>query len=252
MLGRTLFRLFWNTYDSLGTWLLIGAVALVAGAPLVTAPAVWGAVLASAARAECEQGFDLATFCEDFKLYFKRSSLLGLCLAVGVVLCLGNIVFYGRPSLNDVVPAIVRMGLIGFFIWIGVFGFAGLQVAWAFMVFQDLRPLKALKRGFIVIVTYPISSFIVFMIGMILCVGLIMTIVGVILLPGVLANLNMGLVGGALEQVEEEEDRQLRRRIEKEGLSSREQVQALDEREAARRRRYDRGWRDIFRPWEMR
>jgi len=252
MFRRCLFRLFWNTYDSLGMWLALGCVFLLACVPLVTVPAAWGAMLASAGRAEREQGFDLATFRADFVRYWRRSTLWGLVLAGGLLICAANCYFHVASPAAAALPAALRMGLAGLFMWIAVFVFVGMQVGWAFMTLQDLGIRRALKRGFLVIAAHPFGALTVFLIGAALTISMIFSIIGVILLPALLANLAMGVAGGAIEHHEEREDRILRERLEKEGARSWKDLKSLEQREAARLRRRDRGWRDIFRPWEMR
>ena len=71
-------------------------------------------------------------------------------------------------------------------------------------------------------------------------------------LPALGSILAVSHVGAVLEYYEEREDRKLRQEIQKQGTQPGSILKELGERESRRRLRYDKGWRDILRPWEMR
>lgn len=253
MLRRILFRLFWNTYDNLGHWLLVGVTGFLLSLPLVTAPAAWGGLLAMAARAERGGEITVSLYLRDLRTFARRSTLLGLLLAAGILLCAVNIFFYTHAEIALRMPGLARIVIASLFFWIALFGWIGLQIGWAFLVLQDLPLKKAFTRGFIVLGAHPFSALFCFFLALVLFVLLGLTGIGLILLFGPLAaNLTMGIAAGAVEHYEELEDKRQRERLKQEGARSWKELKELDEREAARFRRYDRGWRDILRPWEMR
>lgn len=253
MLRKIFFRFFWNTYDNLGGWLLLSGVGFVLSLPLVSAPAVWGAMFGAAARADREHEISLRFFWSDLRYFGRRSSILGAILLVGLILWISNLYFYSTSSLVVGMPPFLRIALLCFFFWAGLFGLIGLDTAWAFMVMQDLPVKKALKRGFLVLAAQPIASLAtMLMIGIVLATTAVSVLGAIVLLGGLHANLVMGLAAGAVEYYDELEERKERQRLEREGARSWHEMRVLDERAATRYRRYDRGWKDILRPWEMR
>ncbi|HOE97508.1 MAG TPA: hypothetical protein PLS90_15570 [Candidatus Sumerlaeota bacterium] len=251
MIRQIFFRFFWNTYDHLGPWVLISLAAALASLPLLTAPAAWGGVLACAARADQENGISPRDWLAGTLRHGMASTILGLAIGLGLVLCALNIFFYMSPRFLRELPSIARVALGGVFLWILVFGFIALNVAWAFLVLQDLPLRKALKRGLIVLIAHPISLLFTFAIAAFLVFAMGLTVVGLLFLPALLGNLVMGIAAGAVEYYEVKEDQALRARIEREGHRTWSELRELEEREAARFRRHDRGWRDIFKPWDL-
>jgi len=250
--SRVQFRLFWNTWDHLGAWLLCSAAAAALSLPVVTAPAAWGALLGCAAAADREQEIGLARFWECLRRFAVRSTLLGLASGLIVAVTWANLVFYSASGLMRQFSPLVRVSLAGLLGWLGVFALAAVQVGWAFLALQDLPVGKALRRGALVTAGHPLA---VLAIGLeALAIGVVMavSVLGAVALLGALwANLSMGVAAGAVEHYEEIEDRKLRARLEREGQSSWLELRALEQREAVRRRRHDRSWRDILRPWEL-
>lgn len=253
MLYRIFFRFFWNTYDNLGGWMLLSAVGFFLCLPVVTAPAAWGALLGAAARSDREEAISLSQFREDFRRFGRRSTLMGLLLLAGVGLCTVNVIFYSVSPLAAHLGPFALIAIRLLFIWIALFWFICVQIGWAFMVMQDLAVKKALKRGFMVMGAHPLVALTVLSWGVFVAILLWVSVLGAILMLGaLLANLAMGVAAGTVEHYEEIEDRRERERLKSEGARSWNELRALDERAAARQRRYDRGWKDIVRPWEMR
>lgn len=251
MLRRVLFRLFWNTYDSLGAWVLLSLASCVLSLPVVTAPAAWGALLAAAGRADREEEVNLARYWRDFRHFAGRSTLFGLLLLVSIILGLSNLLFYSASSAIHLAP-LPRLVLTVLAFWVCLFVLTGLQIAWAFMALQDIPLRKALKRGFLVMAAHPIVSIVVFVLNALFFCLAAASVLGAVLLYGALwANLFMAMAGSAVEFYEEIEDRKERERLKVEGARSWLEIRALDEREAIRHRRYNRSWRDILKPWEM-
>jgi hypothetical protein len=164
-----------------------------------------------------------------------------------------NIWFYTAwPGLGQL-PAAVRLGMAVAVLWLAVFAFAVAQVGWAFMALQDAPLGKSLKRGLLVAAAHPLACLMALGLGVALAAALALTVAGAVALLGaLLANLAMGAAGGAIEYYEEKDDRAERERLDREGARSWSELRALDEREAARRRRNGRTWREILRPWELR
>ncbi|MCL5270624.1 MAG: hypothetical protein M1457_08770 [bacterium] len=252
MVRRIIFRFFWNTYDSLGAWLLAGTLAFMLCLPLLTAPAAWGGLLGLAARCEREESIGLQAYWVDFRRLAWRSTAMGAILLAVEALVVFNLGFYANAALSGALPPLLRLGLMVLFFWIGVFGFMAVQVGWAFLALQDLPVGRALKRGFLVTGAHFFAALLALVIGAAAAVALGLSVLGAfVLLPALLANLAMGLAGGAVEHYEAFEDARRRRQLEAEDRKSWGELRELDEREAARRRRYDRGFRDIIRPWDM-
>lgn len=252
MLKRIFFRLFWNTYDNLGGWLLCSAAAFFISIPIITIPLAWGGLLAVAARADRQQDVTLGEWWAGLRRYAGRSYAFTFILLLGCLLILGNIWFYAASDVTQNWGPVPKMMLTSAFFWIGVFFFIGLMIGWAFMALQDLTVRKALKRGFLVMAAHPLSAFITFLLMLFMGFPLAGTGLGLVLLFGaVMANLIMGFAAGAVDYYEEIEDAKLREKIEREGARDWATIRALEAREEARRHRYDRGLRDILRPWDM-
>ena len=253
MLRQALFRLFWNTYDHLGGWLLLSTLTCVASLPIVTAPAAWGALMGCAARAEREERIGLDVYWHEFKRLASRSFWMSAVFVLVLFACVGNGLFYLFSSFSGQWPALMRTVAACFFFWLAFYGALLVLIAWAFLALQDIRPRLALRRGLMVVSAHPFAVFSVGIWGLLITVPLAVSVLGAIVLgPTIWANLAMGMAGGAIEHHELIEDRLLRDRIKSEGPTSWHELQALDEREAARNRRHERSWRDILRPWDMR
>jgi len=253
MLRRAFFFFFWNLYDWLGGWLLLGAMSFVLSLPLVTAPAAWGALLAAAARVQRESEITPALYWHDFKRLAWRSTGLGLILGLGLALCAINIGFYLFAAPVAGWPPVARFVLAGLFFWLALFGAVGLQLAWAFLALQDLPLGKALKRGYRVLGAHPFAALAMALLGGVASLPLLVSVVGAVLMLGaVWANLFMAIAGGVIEHYEALEDQRERDRLAREGARTWTQQRVLDERESARLRRHDRGWSDIFKPWQLR
>lgn len=250
LLRRVLFRLFWNTYDALGTWALLGLCVSFAALPLVTIPALFGALLHCAARAEGEYSIAFEDFKTGLRRFWGRSTLMGLLAFVCLAVTLMNLLFYARAVLP--LPPLLRFGLAGLFGWIGLYALMVIHIGWAFLVMQDLPIGKALRRGLLITLAHPLTCLMLLAWGLLLLVLFGFTGLGLLLLGGPLAaNLLLGTASGAVELYEEREDRIERERLEREGMKTWTERRVLEEREAARARKYQRTFREILRPWEM-
>lgn len=240
-------------WDSLGGWLLVSAVAFVTALPLVTAPAAWGGLLACAARAERQQGIGLGDFFRGFRQFGWRSTLFGVLMIVGIAIGLANILFYAQSPLTASWPTPLRFCLVGVFMWLLVLFVIGLNLAWGFMALQDCPVKTALKRGFMVLAAHPLAALWALFLALPMSLVLIVTVIGIVCLLGAaLANLTMAMVGGAIDHHEAIEDAALRNRIQSGEILPPIEKLALEQREEVRRIRYNRGFRDIIRPWDMR
>jgi uncharacterized membrane protein YesL len=251
MLRRVLFRLFWNIYDELGPWVLLSVTAFLLTLPVVTAPAAWGALLAAAGRVEREEAIGFNSYWHDLRRFAGRSTVFGLLLALTGFLAAVNFMFYTTAPVTQHWPAPVRSGALMLVGWMALFAFIGLQLSWAFCALQDLPLRQALRRGFLVLAAHPFAALAVTILHSVLSAILTLSVLGaVLLLGGLWATLYMGLAASAVEYYEEREDRIERERLTREGTRAPRELRALDEREAARQRRYDRTWREILKPWE--
>ncbi len=216
-------------------------------------PAALGGILYCAARTDQDKDVALRDFWYGFWHFGLRSSILGFSLVFLVVLIIADISFYLSSDVMEGFHPILRIALAGILGWIGIFGLIILATTWTFMIYQDENIPKVLGRGMVLTCMHPFISLYLFMNGILLFLIVLVSIVGIpLLLPALGSILAVSHVGAVLEYYEEREDRKLRQEIQKQGTQPGSILKELGERESRRRLRYDKGWRDILRPWEMR
>lgn len=253
LVGRVWFRLFWQTYDHLGGWLLICLLSSALALPLVTAPLAWSALLYCAARAESGRDFSIHIWWEGVRHFAGRSLVMGLFSCLIPVLVWINLLFYmGAPFASALHP-LARAVLVGLVIWLGVLGLLMLHAAWAFLVLQDLPLGKALRRGMLVVAAHPFAALMVAFTALPIIGLLAATGIGVVVMLGaLLATLVMGFVTSTIEFHEEREQLAEWATLAGEPIQHRVRLQELTELQAAREKRYQRTFREILRPWDMR
>ena len=253
LISRIYHRFFWLTWESIGFWVLSSLLCILLCLSVVLMPAALGGILYCAARTEQDKDVALRDFWYGFWHFGLRSSILGLILVFLAVLIIADISFYLSSDVMEGVHPMLRIALAGVLGWIGIFGLIILTTAWTFLIYQDEKIPKTLGRGMVLTCTHPFISLNLFMNGILLFLILLLSVVGVpLLLPALASILAVSHVGAVLEYYEERDDRKLRQKIQKQGFQSGSILKELGERESRRRLRYDKGWRDILRPWEMR
>lgn len=289
MFSQVLKQAFWDTYDHLGRLVLLNILLVltllplgwamlqglaIGGADLALVPGVLLFVLGAAAicfllgtpwlsgllhfghLVSEEKDPSVSAFATGWKACGKAvASSLGLILFVGSVLLL-NAWFYLFSGMLPDGLAVVG-GLLG-----GLCGWLTLTLAAIALHVLPLAardrhpPLKALKLGALLTLKFPGATFLTLLfIVSLLILGTVLRFAGILIygffMPVVLMNSLHDVVVDVLQREEEAA------RIAEEGESAPRSWKEIEEQEKdeeetrLRRARYDRGFRDILRPWEM-
>jgi uncharacterized membrane protein YesL len=252
LISRIFYRFFWMTWESPGFWMLSSLLCFLLCIPIVLIPAALGGMIYCAALVEHDREALLRDFWHGFRYFGLRSSMIGLCIVLLLVITAANIMFYLNADILGGFHPLLRMALAGIFGWIGIFGFMIFVTAWTFMIYQDETIVKTLRRGMILTCAHPFISLNLFLTGLLVFLILSLTVIGIpLILPALVAILPVSFAGAVLEFYEEKEDRELKHKMQDKNIQSWVSLKELNEREARRRLRYQKGWRDILRPWEM-
>jgi len=181
-----------------------------------------------------------------FKKYFKKSVVIALILAAIIGLLVVNIQFYATRA-----PALKFIGVI--FAGLGLWGmvFIGLLLVYLFpiLVQQDGGLGKIFKRAALLVLDNIGYTLVVAILAMVVSLGLTIFTVGLVFLMMSLISI---LLNNALTEVlKKYEKREVKKEEKPAKPTSWKEIREKEEEEVEEEKPRRRGWRDIFRPWEM-